>query len=272
MPEQDMRPNTVLEAWRESGDEALGLWLSLPDPVAAEALGGLDYDYITIDMQHGVVDYPVTVAMLAAMQRSNAVPFVRVPWNEPGIIGKVLDAGAMGVIVPMVNTVDQAEQAVASCRYAPHGTRSYGPVRAARALGAGYPTSANDVIACIPMIETVQAIENLDAILAVPGIDAVYVGPADLSLTLGLAPLGDHDDASFNDALAAIVAGCERAGVIPGIHANPAIVAKRRTQGFRMITVTSDLLSVLDSASTGLMTARTPSPGSEADDSADALY
>lgn len=257
-----MRENTLKTTWNEGG-HTLGLWLSAPDPMAAEMLAASDVDYLNIDMQHGAVDYQTTLSMLQATRSATAISTVRVPWNEPGIIGKVLDAGAMGVIIPMVNTVEQARQAVASCKYAPEGSRSHGPLRAAIALGPEYQPNANDGIAVIPMIETVEAIENLDAILDVSGIDAVYVGPADLSLTLGLKPAADHDDASFNDALATIVAACEARGIVAGIHAAPGLVQKRLAMGFRMITVTSDLLAMKAGVEAGLAQARDASGATE---------
>ncbi len=260
-----MRDNTLKTAWA-ADETTIGLWLSTPNLLGAEQLSSADpgsgsFDYVNIDMQHGVIDYSDVAPLLMAMQRAAAIPTVRVPWNEPGIIGKVLDAGAMGVIVPMVNTVAEAEAAVSSCFYQPKGSRSHGPIRAGHALSAGYDGEpyavvANDHVLCIPMIETVQAVENLDEILAVPGIDAVYVGPADLSRTLGLAPAGDHDDQTFVDALDTIVAGCRKAGVTPGIHASPGLVAKRQAQGFRMITATSDHLAAMDGARAALATAR----------------
>ena len=164
----------------------------------------------------------------------------------------MLDAGALGVIIPMVNTVEQARRAVASCFYQPKGVRSHGPVRAALAHGDGYGSEANDEVVCIVMIETVEAVENLDSILSVPGIDAVYVGPADLSRTLGLPPAGDHDHPDFVGAIDTILAGCARAGIVPGIHAAPPLVQKRLEQGFRMVTATSDQLALLAGARAAL--------------------
>lgn len=250
-----MRTNTLKTSWA-AGESTIGLWLSFPDPASAELLGSLDAAYVNIDMQHGLIDYSDAVHLFRAMQRSASVPLVRVPWNEPGIIGKTLDAGAMGVIIPMVNSVAEAERAVSSCFYQPKGSRSHGPIRAASALGPGYAEEANDEIICIPMIETVQAVESIDEILAVPGIDAVYVGPADLSRTLGLPPGPDHEAQSFVDALTTIVAACEKADVIPGIHATPALTAKRMSQGFKMITATSDSLALAAGARAGLAEAR----------------
>ena len=191
---------------------------------------------------------------------------MRVPWNEPGIIGKTLDAGAHGVIVPMVNTREQAEAVVRAVRYAPDGARSWGPVLAAT-RHADYRSWAGEHIAVIPMIETTEAISNIDDILSVPGIDAIYVGPADLSLTLGLEPGNNDGIGAFDDALATIVAACGRHGVVPGIHSTGALVPRRREQGFRMITVTSDGLAVRAGFASELGAAR-----GDAADSSDAMY
>ncbi|MGA9276014.1 HpcH/HpaI aldolase family protein [Ilumatobacter sp.] len=251
-----------------SGDATLGAWMTSDSSAVAELVGDAGFDYVNIDMQHGLADYSDVVDMMCALESSSATVTCRVPWNEQGIIGRVLDAGAMGVIIPMVNTVEQAERAVAACRYAPDGARSYGPVRAARVNGPDYHSSANERVACIPMIETVEALNNLDDILAVPGIDAVYVGPADLSLTLGLEPKGDHDDESFNDALRQILDACDRHGVVAGIHANPQLAATRLAQGFRMVTVTSDLQALGTGLVAALAAGRTTAP----DGTGDQLY
>jgi 4-hydroxy-2-oxoheptanedioate aldolase len=242
-----MRPNAVKRLWQD-GKVAHGAWLTIPSSISAESMAHQGFDYVCVDMQHGVIDYQVAVSMLQAISTTGSTPFVRVPWNEPGIIGKVLDAGAYGVIVPMVNSAAEARAAVGACRYAPAGYRSFGPVRAALYAGADYAAHANDEIACIPMIETTTAIAQLDEILSVPGIDAVYVGPADLSLTLGLPPGQWHDDESFPNALRTIVDGCARYGIVPGIHANAQLAARHAASGFRMITITSDLGAMASSA------------------------
>lgn len=251
-----------------AGESTLGLWMTSDSADNAEVIAEADLDYINIDMQHGLVDYEGVVNVMRALSRSTATITVRVPWNEPGIIGKVLDAGAMGVIIPMVNTADQAARAVASCRYAPQGSRSFGPVRAKSVNGPDYASTANERVACIPMIETVEAISNLDEILAVPGIDAVYVGPADLSLTLGLAPQGDHPDESFQNALATIVSGCTARGVVAGIHANPELTPVRLAQGFRMVTFSADLLAL----GSGISAAMATASQTASDGGTDALY
>ncbi len=230
--------------WGEGGT-ALGAWLSLRDPFVAEAAATAGFDYVCIDMQHGLADYTQAVSMLHAMARTPTVPIVRVPWNEPGIIGRVLDAGAMGVIIPMVNSPEEAKRAVDSCRWAPAGTRSFGPLSAGMRYGGEYVGSANDQVACIPMIETRQAVETIDDILSVPGIDAIYVGPADLSITYGLSPGLDNPSDDFQGALTTIVGGCDRHGVVPGIHASSALAGERHKTGFRMITVGFDAAPVM---------------------------
>lgn len=240
--------NTLRDIWR-SGEHTLGGWLAVPSVVTAEATARAGFDFVCIDTQHGAIEYSDAVGMIQAILLGGSRPIVRVPWNEPGIIGKMLDAGAQGIIVPMVNSVAEAQAAVRACRYSPEGSRSYGPGLAAprvgeTSVGGNYMEWAHEHVACIPMIETTQAIDSLDDILAVPGIDAVYVGPADLSITLGL-PAGNNDDApTFTAALETIVAGCVKAGVVPGIHATGALTPKRLGAGFRMVTVTSDLVAM----------------------------
>ena len=230
----------IRRAWAEGGT-AIGMFIfSRLDPVVVEGLGKLGYDYVCIDLQHGLMEFGDMIAMLQALAPGDVTPIVRVPANDPAIIGRVLDAGALGVIVPMVNSPAEAARAVAACRYAPDGIRSFGPVRAGMAYGKNYPAEANGRILCIPMIETAEAAAQAEAIVAVPGVDAVYVGPTDLSLTYGLAPLLDNAGA-FADALAAIAASAARHGVVAGIHANNALAPARQAAGFRMITVTNDM-------------------------------
>lgn len=234
---------------------ALGAWMFLREPLISEMASKAGYDYVGIDLQHGLSGYEQLDAHLQAVCLGGATPVVRVPWNEPWMIGRALDAGALGVVVPMVNSPEEAARAVAACRYAPTGQRSVGPI-GAMTRHAGYFRSADADVMCIVMIETVQAVARIDDILSVPGIDAVYVGPADLSLTMGLPPLADQRDPRFHEALATVVAACERHGVTPGIHASAALAAARREAGFRMITVAFDHAPVAASLAADLTQAR----------------
>jgi 4-hydroxy-2-oxoheptanedioate aldolase len=246
-----MRPNGVREAWA-AGRPALGAWLMIPSAFSAEIIAHAPFDWICVDMQHGIIDYAQMVAMLQAVSSTDVTPLVRVPWNEPGIIGKSLDAGARGVIIPMVNSRADAERAVRACRYAPVGARSYGPVRANYYAGFDYYANANDDVLCIVMVETREAVAAVDEILSVPGIDAVYVGPADLSVTLGLAPAPDHEDAVFADAITRIVDACGAHGVVPGIAGNQKTAPKRIEQGFRLVEVAADAALLASSAALAL--------------------
>ncbi|MFK7917373.1 MAG: HpcH/HpaI aldolase/citrate lyase family protein [Ilumatobacter sp.] len=230
----------TLAARLEEQEAVFGAWLFLSEPVAAQMATHAGYDYVCIDMQHGSADINTMNAMLTAIETGDAFPIARTTILDPGLIGRIIDAGALGVIVPMVNNVEQAEAAVRACRYAPVGERSVGPMGALTRFGGRYVAGANELVTVMPMIETVEAVDNVEAIAAVPGVGALYVGPADLSFSLGL-PMGmDQDDPAFDAALQRVVAACEANGVIPGIQASPDLVAKRREQGFTMITVGYD--------------------------------
>jgi 4-hydroxy-2-oxoheptanedioate aldolase len=236
-----MRENTVKRLWSE-GKHTVGAWLSIPEAFSTEVMAQIGFDWLCIDMQHGVIDYSQAVSMMQAISTTDVVPLVRVPWNEPSIIMKVLDAGAWGVVVPLVNSRADAEAAVAACRYPPLGIRSFGPTRATLYAGADYAGRANDEVLCIVMIETRQALENLDDIMSVSGVDACYIGPADLSLALGLPPRADSDEPAHVAAVARILEAARRHGVVPGIHtAGAAFAARCVQQGFQMVTLTSDV-------------------------------
>jgi len=235
-----MMGNQLRDRWAEGGT-AFGAWLSLRDTIAAETVAGLGFDYVCIDLQHGLNDYDGMVNALAAMARSASTLLVRVPWNEPGIIGRVLDAGADGVIIPMVNSVEEAHRAASACHYWPRGTRSFGPIAHGARGGFAGIEATNERVLCIPMIETREAIERVDEIVGVPGISAVYIGPADLSITFGLRPGMDQTDEGWNAAISAVVSSCQAHAVVPGVHSAASLAAKRGAQGFRMVTITNDL-------------------------------
>lgn len=224
---------------REPG--LLNAWLVLGSPAVAEVMSRQPWDSVTVDMQHGLSDFETTVHMLRAMNGSSVTPMVRVPWMEPGLIQKVLDAGAFGVICPMVNTREQCEQFVSVCRYAPAGTRSFGPTRAPIVAGADYWKKANDEVLTFAMIETRQAVENIDAIVSVPGLDGVYIGPSDLSLTLGLDPVADLEHPTLLAAIETIRLAVERAGKFSVMHCSPIDYALRMAdKGFSLRTVSND--------------------------------
>ncbi len=249
---------TLRELWA-AGGTSLGAWLTIPSSISAEGAARVGTDYVCVDNQHGAIDYQATVGMIQAIELGGSRPIVRVPWNEPGIIGKMLDAGAQGIVVPMVNTAEAARAVVSACLYAPDGTRSHGPLLAGMRTER-YQPEANQRLAPIPMIETVEALRNLDEILAVPGVTAIYVGPADLSLSLGLAPGNNDGQEPFDEALATIVAACRRTGVVPGIHATGALAGRRLEQGFRMITIAGDMLAMRTKIAEELAEARGARP------------
>jgi 4-hydroxy-2-oxoheptanedioate aldolase len=249
-----MAGNALRDRLRD-GEPCYGAWLSIPDSFVAEAVAHQGFDYACIDLQHGMMDYASAVEMILAIHAAGSVPIVRVPSNEIGIINRMLDAGALGIIVPLIETVADVERAVRACRYPPDGSRSFGPNRAALEGGPDYFGSANDTVLCIPMIETLPALEVIDEILAVPGVDAVYVGPNDLSLSLGMKPGPDNPD-PYQSAYRRIAEAGGRAGVAMGIHANAKLAPKHVETGYRMITITSDTGAMIKQVKADLETAR----------------
>ena len=235
-----MRENRLRALW-QADQAAVNGWLAVPDSFSAEVTAHQGWDTLTIDMQHGVIDYQRMVTMLQAISTTPTVPIVRVPWLEPGIVMKSLDAGAYGVICPMVSTADDAARLVAYTHYAPQGTRSFGPVRALLYGGDDYAQHANRTVVAFAMIETAQALDNLDAILSVEGLDAVYIGPSDLSLALGCRPVFDDVDDKVAQAIDHIVERARAHGVQAGVHnGRPDVARARIAKGFRFVTVSSD--------------------------------
>ncbi len=251
-----MRENTVLAAWRED-QQTIGCWLSLGNAYSAEAMAKMGFDWVCVDLQHGLLDYQDLTYMLPAISNSDATPLVRVPWNEPYEIMKALDAGAYGVIVPMVNTLQEAERAVAACRYPPDGNHSFGPIRAALYGGRGYAAQANEHIACIAMIETQDGIANLEEIVSTPGLDGVYIGPSDLALALGLPPSGDNDIPEHAKTVKTILDACKTHGVAAGIHTSSLEYTQRYLNaGFNFITLGSDAGFMMRAAGQDLAAAK----------------
>ena len=234
-------PTKVAKIWA-SGKAVMNAWLAIPSGFSAEVMAQSGFDSITVDMQHGAQDFMSMLQCFQAMQAHPVTPMVRVPWNEPGIIGKVLDAGAMGVICPMINTKKEAEAFVQYSKYPDLGTRSNGPFRAGMyGESTSYQKTANTETLCIPMIETKTAIKNLDAILDVEGIAGIYVGPSDLGLSYGLPPKLDRDEPEILKIYDKLLKACQTRGIYAGIHtAGAADAAKCIARGFRLTTLMND--------------------------------
>ncbi|MBZ9994227.1 HpcH/HpaI aldolase family protein [Mesorhizobium sp. BH1-1-4] len=238
-----MIKNKLKQIWA-AGQPTVNGWLSIGNPFTAEIMAAQGYDSLSIDLQHGALDYSMLLPMFQAMRASGVVPMARVPWLEPGIVMKVLDAGAYGVICPMVNTPQQAAQFVSYLRYPPAGQRSFGPTRANFSAGANYAAEANDEILALAMVETAEAMRNLEAIVATPGLDGVYVGPADLTFSLHqgrLAPAFDREEPEMIEALQTIVAACKKFGKRSALHCGtPDYAARAVAWGYDMTTVSGD--------------------------------
>ena len=236
-----MRRNLLKEAFGR-GDAALNGWLHIPSSVSAEVMAHAGFDSLTVDMQHGLSHFESAVPMFQAISTTDTVPLARVPWNEPGIIMKLLDAGCYGIICPMINSAAEAAAFVGACRYPTHGFRSYGPTRASLYAGADYAAHANEEVLTFAMIETAAGLENLREIVQTPGLDAVYVGPADLSQSLGGKPGADFEDGPVVDALKHIVKVAREYEVIAGLHNNsPAYAKKMIDLGYQFVTVSTDI-------------------------------
>ena len=256
-----MRENKLRRIWKSGGAAGNG-WLAVPYSSSAESMAHQGWDSLTVDMQHGVVDYQPMVGMLQAISTTDTVPIVRVPWLEPGILMKALDAGAYGVICPMVNSREDAERLVAWTHYAPQGTRSFGPVRALLYGGADYPQFANETIVAFAMIETAAALDRLDDILSVKGLDAIYIGPSDLSLSLGCRPVLDDLDPKAQAAVEHILARARAHGVVAGIHnGTPETALRRVAAGFQFVTVSSDARLMAAGSQQVLAKMRATAPG-----------
>ena len=241
--------NKIKEIW-QSGGAVVNGWLAIPSGFAAEFMARAGWDSVTVDLQHGVQDYMSMVQCFQAMQAHPVVPMVRVPWNEPGILGKVMDAGAVGVICPMISTVEQCRSFVDACRYPPDGLRSNGPIRAGiYGAGTAYQKTANVETLRIAMVETREAMTNLEGILDVPGLDAVYIGPSDLGFSHGLPPILDREEPEILRMYDRIIEQVGKRGLYAGVHCMSASYAKRAIgMGFKLVTINNDCGLMLQNA------------------------
>lgn len=238
-----MLKNKLHQIWA-SGQPVLQGWLSIGSPFVAEIMADQGYDAITVDMQHGALDYSALLPMFQAMRASGVVVGARVPWLDPAAIMKALDAGAYQIICPMVNTPEQAAEFVSYMRYPPLGQRSFGPTRAIYSQGAGIVSEANQEVLAWAMVETRQGLDNLDDIAATLGLDGIYVGPADLTLSLheGRYAAGlDREEPEMIEVLKRIAQTCGKHGIKAALHCGTAEYAARAVDwGYDMTTVSGD--------------------------------
>ncbi len=236
-----MRKNKLKEIFK-SGKPIINSWLAVPSSFSAEVMAIQGWDSLTIDMQHGLIDYPSAISMLQAISTTETTPMARVNWNEPGQIMKILDAGCYGIICPMVSNRKEAENFIKACQYPPKGYRSFGPIRASIYGGNDYSKHANEEILKLAMIETKEALEKLDEILDTPNLDGIYIGPADLSLAVGEEPGFDKskDTKAYKEILRILEAAKKR-NLLAGLHNGTAEYAQKMIElGFNLVTVGSD--------------------------------
>ena len=220
-------------------------WLSIPNSFTAEAMSKMGWDSITIDMQHGQNDYNSSISLLQSISSSDTVPLVRVPWNEPGIIMKMLDLGVLGIIAPMINTKKECEDFVSYSYYPPLGQRSFGPMRAQLLYGSDYYENANENIITLAMIETKEAVENIDDILSVPNLTGIYIGPGDMNSSYGFKPKFDIKENPVYENIKMIAIKAKEYGKIAGIHNGTTSYAKEMIDiGYQFVTVSSDFRSM----------------------------
>ncbi|HYB28952.1 MAG TPA: aldolase/citrate lyase family protein [Solirubrobacteraceae bacterium] len=237
-----------LRARWDADEAAFGLWAGIPTSLVAEMGAAAGYDYVCVDLQHGMSDEATMISMFQATQAAGSVPLARLAWNEPYLIMRALDVGAIGVIVPLIDNAAEAARAVEACRYPPVGRRSYaGSVRAQLVLGSSSPEALAGGVLCLAMIETREGLENVEEIAATPGLDGLYIGPSDLSLALGLHAGGLAVDAredrpALAEAIERIRQACTANGLIAGIQCSSGAAASLyASYGFRLVTVGGDV-------------------------------
>jgi 4-hydroxy-2-oxoheptanedioate aldolase len=240
-----MKPNKIKQLWAQGKPVSLG-WISIANTFTAEITARQGFDAVCIDMQHGVTGLSNLMEMLQAVSATDAAPVVRVGWNEPAAIMKALDFGAVAIIVPLINNAAEARKAVSACRYPPLGDRSSGPIRALQIHGPDYFAKANDEILLMAMIETKEGLNNLEEICATPGVDVIYIGPADLSYALDMAPRADNPDPLHMSTCDRIKEVAHRHGKKVCMHcASAEFAAASVKRGFDMVMITSDITCMI---------------------------
>ncbi len=246
-----MRTNYVRHKLKR-GEPSIGTWLTLPSPTSATLMARTGFDWLTVELEHTPISLETAATCFSIIAMAGKVPLVRIPLNTVENIKRVLDCGAFGIVVPLVNTRAEAEAVVAAARYRPLGGRTIGgqlPAANFETDTGTYRAQANDEILVIVMLETAEAVSNADEILSVPGIDAFFIGPNDLHNSYGLAPVFDSDASEFVQALEHLLAMSRKHKVPGGIHVVDAAAAQRRiAQGFQFIAVTSEVGMMLSKA------------------------
>lgn len=256
-----------VKAKLSSGGISIGTWVSIGHPDVTERLANLGFDWLTFDLEHSPLSLETVQIMMQAMSfTQSCVPLVRLRWNDFVLIKRVLDIGAYGVIVPMVNTGQEAEKAVRACKYPPEGIRVVGPRRASL-RDPDYLATANSEIFVAVMIETDQALRNLDEILSVPGIDACFIGPWDLSMNLGVGPPPPWKDDDFRATLRDVVEACKRYGVSPGMHCTVDTINDAIQMGFRFCAIDQDATFMMRGAEEAIRSVEGWQPAARSDES-----
>ncbi len=239
----------------DKGEVAIGMFVTIGHPDVTERLSMVGLDWLLLDAEHGPLGFETMQTMMQAMRGESCSPIIRVQWNDPVVIKRALDIGAHGVLIPWVNTREEAEAAVAACKYPPRGIRGCGPRRAGLVGGRDYIATANDSLLVAVQIETAMAVENIDEILAVDGVDTVYIGPVDLSMSMFGAP-GKWDEPSFQAAFDRVLEASARAGKPAGMYCGADNIEWAIEKGFRFPTIGNDDAFLMRAVGATLATAR----------------
>ncbi|MFC1958234.1 HpcH/HpaI aldolase/citrate lyase family protein [Chloroflexota bacterium] len=252
-----MRNNQVKLLWQQ-GKPPTVAWLSSADTYIAEVMANVGFDALVLDMQHGMAIGPDRAALwLQAVSTTDTVPMVRVPWNDPVFIQLVLDAGAYGVIVPLVNNRDEAAKAGGACRYPPAGYRSIGPNRARFYGGTDYIEQANQEIVCLVMVEDIKTVARIEELADAPGIDGFYIGPSDLAASMSLMPQTYRESAEHAKACRQVLDVARSHGLIAGVHCgSPQEVLQRTAEGFMFCPAINDVRALMTAANAALQEVR----------------
>jgi 4-hydroxy-2-oxoheptanedioate aldolase len=236
-----MRRN-ILRQRAKDGQISINAWLSIPSSYAAEVIGHQGFDSVTVDLQHGMIGFDAAVSMLQAISTTPAMPMARVSKCDSALVMQLLDAGAFGIICPMISSAAEAREFASFCRYPPRGTRSFGPARGLLYGGSDYFRQADNEVLSLAMIETADGVASVEEILDVGELDGIYVGPNDLALALGCAPGDESDEPMVGQAIQAISAAARRSDKIAGIFSSSGEVAARRLdEGFGLVTPGNDV-------------------------------